>query len=221
MNTIGVLGGMSAESTAIYYKLFNDEVRRRLGGLHSAELLIRSIDFAPVAAMQAEGQWEDAGALLARHALSLERAGAGLIVLATNTMHKIVDHITAAVSVPVVHIADATARALVAQGHRRPGLMATRFTMEDDFYIGRLREGFGLAPIVPDAPDRALTHAIIYDELCQGIVRDTSRKIYEGIARRIADAGADSLILGCTEVGLLLDAGNVPVPVFRLHWISP
>lgn len=214
MKLIGVLGGMSAESTAIYYKLFNDQVRARLGGLHSAELLLRSVDFAPIADLQAKGRWEDAGVLLAKRAEELERAGAELLVLATNTMHKVIGHIERAVRVPVVHIADATGSAIQAAGHKRPGLMATRFTMEDSFYVGRLGEKFGLDALVPDAADRAETHRIIYEELCQGVIRDASRHAFVAIAKRLHDSGADSLILGCTEVGLLLGADNVEVPIF-------
>lgn len=214
MKLIGVLGGMSAESTAIYYNLFNSRVRERLGGLHSAELLIRSVDFAPIAEMQAQGAWAEAGERLAAHAAQLERAGAQMIVLATNTMHKVIGHIERTVSVPVVHIADATGAAIKAAGHRRPGLMATRFTMEDSFYVGRLGEQFGLEAVVPREADRAETHRIIYAELCQGIIEDASRDAYVAIAERLVESGADCLILGCTEVGLLLDKTNVSVPVF-------
>jgi aspartate racemase len=214
MRTIGLLGGMSAESTALYYDRLNAEVRQRLGGLHSADVLIWSVDFAPVAAMEAAGHWEEPGAFLASLARRLEGAGAEVIVLATNTMHKVVGAIEAAVRVSVIHIADATGERIRAAGLNHPGLMATAFTMEQDFYIGRLRDRFGLDVIVPVEPDRWRTHAIIYDELCRGVVRPESQRAYEEIAARLAAAGADSLILGCTEVGLLLDRTNVPVPVF-------
>lgn len=214
MKLIGVLGGMSAASTAVYYDLFNRKVRMLRGGLHSADLLLRSVDFAPVAEMQARGDWEGAGIYLAQLSRQLEQAGAEVIVLATNTMHKVIGHIEAAVTVPVVHIADATAAAIAQAGLRRPGLMATRFTMEDDFYIGRLRSRFGLDPIVPSMDDRKETHRIIYEELCRGEIRDGSRQTYVAIAERLAKAGADCLILGCTEVGLLLSTNNVVLPVF-------
>lgn len=211
---IGVIGGMSAESTALYYARLNAEVRAQLGGLHSAELLVRSLDFAPIAALQAAGRWDEAGAILAGAARQLERGGADILVLATNTMHKVIGAIEAATSLPVIHIADATGAEIRAAGLTRPGLMATAFTMDDDFYVGRLRERFGLDVVLPDAMDRRRVHAIIYDELCQGIVRAESCAEYEAIGRRLVAAGADSLILGCTEVGLLLDQTNVAVPVF-------
>ena len=219
MRTIGIIGGMSCESTALYYDRLNKEARRRLGGLHSAELLIWSLDFAPVAALQAEGRWEEAGDRLAEIAHRLERAGAEILLIATNTMHKVADRVAAAVDIPLVHIADATAHAVRAAGLSRPGLMATRFTMEQDFYVGRL-ETFGLQVVVPDDHDRAETHRIIYDELCRGEIRPQSRQAYEEIAKRLAGRGADCLILGCTEVGLLLDEANAPIPVFdttRIH----
>lgn len=213
MKTIGILGGMSAASTALYYKRLNDETRRRLGGLHSAELLVRSLDFAVVEDMQARGDWDAAGALLAREAQALARGGAQLLILATNTMHKLADRMTDGLPIPFLHIADATAQAILEAGHQRPGLMATAYTMEQDFYTGRLRAA-GLTPVLPDAADRAETHRIIYEELCKDITRPESRAAYEAIARRLAEAGADCLILGCTEVGMLLGAENVPVPVF-------
>lgn len=214
MKTIGILGGMSAESTQIYYRLANEKVRARLGGLHSADLLIRSVDFKPIADLQANGAWEEAGHLLATEAQKLEAGGADMLLLATNTMHKVIKPIAHAVSLPVIHVADATAEAIKAARFTRPGLMATRFTMEDDFYTGRLRQRYVLDPIVPEAEDRKTTHRIIYEELCQGIVREESRETYRAIAGRLAAAGADCLILGCTEVGMLLNAGNVDLPVF-------
>ncbi|GMG82709.1 aspartate/glutamate racemase family protein [Paralimibaculum aggregatum] len=213
MRTIGILGGMSAASTQIYYAELCRLTRERLGGLHSPELLIRSLDFAPVADLQAAGDWDRAGALLNAEAKALERAGAGLLLLATNTMHKLAGPMMQGVGVPLVHIADATAAAIRAGGLSAPGLMATAFTMEQEFYTGRLRAA-GLAPVLPDAADRAETHRIIYEELCREVVSARSRAAFEAIAARLAAAGADSLILGCTEVGMLLDAGNVPVPVF-------
>ncbi len=213
MTPIGILGGMSWASTALYYERLNREAQRRLGGLHSAEILLRSVDFAPIAEMQTAGDWEAAGARLAVEAQALERAGAGLLLLATNTMHKAAGPIAAALTIPFLHIADATAAAIRAAGHTRPGLMATAYTMEQDFYTGRLA-AHGLAPLVPEAGDRATTHRIIYDELCRGQIRAESRAAYEAIAGRLAARGADGLILGCTEVGLLLSEANSPLPVF-------
>lgn len=213
MKTIGILGGMSAASTALYYDRLNAGARARLGGLHSASLLIRSLDFAGVAALQEAGDWDAAGALLQREALGLESAGADLLVLASNTMHKVADRMVRDLRIPFLHIADATAAAVLAAGHARPGLLATAYTMEQAFYTDRLR-ALGLDPVVPGAEDRATVHRIIYDELCKGIVTDTSRAACEGVARRLAGAGADSLILGCTEVGMLLGAANAALPVF-------
>ncbi|SIO52136.1 aspartate racemase [Rhodovulum sp. ES.010] len=213
MKTIGILGGMSAASTALYCEALNRGARERLGGLHSAELLIRSLDFAVVERMQEEGDWAAAGHLLSREARALEAGGAELLILATNTMHKLADQMMAGVAIPFLHIADATAAAIRTAGLSKPGLMATAYTMEQTFYTDRLRAA-GLTPMLPGPEDRAETHRIIYDELCRDVIRDESRAAYEGIAMRLAKRGADCLILGCTEVGLLLNAGNVPVPVF-------
>jgi len=219
VKTIGILGGMSAASTALYYEALNRGARDRLGGLHSAQLLIRSLDFAVIEEMQAAGDWAGAGRLLNREARALQAGGAELLILATNTMHKLAGPMLEGVSIPFLHIADATAAAIGAAGLARPGLMATAYTMEQTFYTDRLRAA-GLTPMLPGPEDRAATHRIIYEELCRDIVREESRAAYEGIAMRLAKRGADCLILGCTEVGLLLDAGNVPVPVFdttRIH----
>ena len=213
MKTIGILGGMSAASTQTYYRELCRLIRERLGGLHSPELLIRSLDFAVIEAAQAAGDWDGAGRILNREALALERGGADFIVLATNTMHKVADQMMQGVGIPLLHIADATAAAINRQGLKRPGLMATAFTMEQDFYTARLRAA-GLEPVIPDATDRAETHRIIYEELCKEVVKPESEQAYRGIASRLVDRGADCLILGCTEVGMLLNAGNVSVPVF-------
>jgi aspartate racemase len=213
MKTIGILGGMSCESTALYYARLNAGTRARLGGLHSADCLIRSLDFAEVEALQTAGDWDGAGAMLADAAKALEAGGAELLILATNTMHKVAGPIESAISIPFVHIADATAAALHAAGCKRPGLMATAYTMEQAFYLWRLRAA-GLNPIVPGTADRAETHRIIYEELCRGDIHDASRAAYVAIAGRLRDAGADGLILGCTEVGMLLSAANSPLPVF-------
>ena len=214
MKVIGLIGGMSCESTAHYYKRLNDRVRAQLGGLHSAEILMWSVDFAPVAQMQDENRWQEAGAYLAGIARRLEQAGAEVLVLATNTMHQVADTVQASTSIPLIHIADATAEKIQTAGKRKPAILATRFTMEQDFYTGRLREKFGLDVVVPDEADRALVHQIIYDELCIGRVTETSRQAFVHVARRLAKQGADSLILGCTEVGMLLDESNAPLPIF-------
>lgn len=213
MKTIGILGGMSAASTQLYYKRLCDQTRTRLGGLHSPELLIRSLDFARIETLQAKGDWQTAGAILNHEALALESGGAELLILATNTMHKLAAELTCGLTIPFLHIADATAGAIHAAGFKRPGLMATAYTMEQDFYTGRLRDA-GLKTILPNASDRAETHRIIYDELCKDITTDHSRKTYVDIASRLADQGADCLILGCTEVGMLLSQSNSPLPVF-------
>jgi aspartate racemase len=214
MKVIGLIGGMSCESTAHYYARLNERARAALGGLHSAEILMWSVDFAPIAQMQADGRWQEAGAQLAGIARRLEAAGADVIVLATNTMHKVADTIEAAVSIPFLHIADATALKIHEAGMRKPAIMATRFTMEQDFYTGRLRDKFGLECLVPDEAERALVHQIIYDELCVGRVSETSRQAFVDVARLLAEEGADCLVLGCTEVGMLLDERNAPLPIF-------
>ena len=213
MKTIGILGGMSAASTQIYYRELCNRTRERLGGLHSPELLIRSLDFARIEALQVAGEWEQAGAILNREAMALERGGADFIVLATNTMHRLASQMMQDVTIPLLHIADATAARISERGLRAPGLMATAFTMEQSFYTDRLVAA-GLAPIIPDAEDRAETHRIIYEELCRDIVTEESEARYAAIARRLVERGVDCLILGCTEVGMLLNQGNVPVPVF-------
>lgn len=213
MQTIGILGGMSAASTQIYYRKMCELVRQRLGGLHSPELLIRSLDFATIEQLQASGQWDEAGAILNAEAKALERGGADFIVLATNTMHKLAGQMMDGVSIPLLHIADATAERIRQAGLRAPGLMATAFTMEQPFYLDRLRAA-SLQPVVPEAADRAEVHRIIYEELCKDIATSASRAVYEGIAQRLAQNGADCVILGCTEVGMLLNQENVSFPVF-------
>ena len=213
MKTIGIIGGMSCESTALYYDRLNAEARRRLGGLHSAECVIWSVDFDRIERLQAAGDWDRAGTELSRIAVALEHAGADVLIIATNTMHKVADMVRHATRVPLIHIAEATAAAIARAGHRRPGLMAAAYTMEQNFYVGALKVA-GLKPVIPEADDRAETHRVIYEELCRGIVRDESRAAYEAIAARLIGRGADCLILGCTEVGILLNQGNVAAPVF-------
>ena len=215
MRTIGILGGMSAASTSLYCNTLHQIVRSRLGGLHSASLLVRSVDFAPIAAMQAAGEWERAGDVLNAEARLLERGGADLLLLATNTMHSVADRVTAGVGIDFLHIADATAAAIARGGHAAPGLLATQYTMEGSFYTDRLRAApYDLKPLIPSDADRALVHGIIYDELCKDMVRDESRQAFEGVASRLGDAGADCIILGCTEIGMLLGTENVSLPVF-------
>jgi aspartate racemase len=213
VRTIGILGGMSAASTQVYYRELCQLTRARLGGLHSPELLIRSLDFAKIEALQMNGEWAAAGDILNNEAKALERGGAQLIILATNTMHKLADQMMVGVNAPFIHIADATAKAINEKGLSRPGLMATAFTMQQTFYTERLIAA-GLTPVLPDAADQAETHRIIFQELCKDIRSADSAATYIAIANRLADAGADSLILGCTEVGMLLNQGNVAKPVF-------
>lgn len=223
MRTIGMIGGMSWESSAEYYRLVNEAVKERLGGLHSARSVLLTVDFAEIEAMQHEGRWDEAGARLAEAAQSLERAGADCVVLCTNTMHKVADTITAALRVPFIHIADATAAAIQARGLRRIGLLGTRFTMEEAFYKGRLADRHGLQVLVPEAADRALVNRVIYDELCLGQVRDASRASYRAIMARLAAQGAEGIILGCTEITLLVSQADSAVPLFdttRLHALA-
>ncbi|RNL77799.1 aspartate/glutamate racemase family protein [Nocardioides marmorisolisilvae] len=219
MKRIGLLGGMSWESSAEYYRLVNELVRDRLGGLHSADCLLRSVDFATVEELQVSGRWVEAGAMLADAARQLEAAGAEVIVLCTNTMHKVADAIEEAVGIPLLHLADATAAAATAARLTQVGLLGTAFTMEQDFYRDRLA-GHGLEVLVPDAEDRALVHRVIYDELCLGIVKDESRAAYVEVIGRLVAAGCEGVILGCTEIELLIGQDDSPVPVLpttRLH----
>jgi aspartate racemase len=212
---------MSWESSAEYYRFVNEEVRARCGGLHSADCLLRSVDFTDIEPLQRGGRWDEAAALLAAEARLLVTAGAELLVLCTNTMHKVAEAVSAAVvDVPFVHIADATAEAVIARQLRTVGLLATAYTMEQDFYIGRLRETHGLNVLVPRAKDRRIVHDVIYDELCVGLVRDSSREEYRRIMLELSNRGAQGILLGCTEIDLLVGPTDAPVPVFdttRLH----
>ncbi len=220
MKRIGLLGGMSWESSSEYYRFVNEEVRDRLGGLHSADCVLRSVDFAGVEELQRTGRWDEAGDVLAAEARALVGAGAELIVLCTNTMHKVADAITAAIDVPFVHIADTTADAVRAAGMTTVGLLATAYTMEQDFYVGRLRDVHGLEVLVPGADDRRIVHDVIYQELCLGVVDAGSREAYRRIMRDLAGRGAECVLLGCTEIDLLVGPPDSPVPVFdttRLH----
>ena len=223
VKVIGLLGGMSWESSALYYQLVNQEVRERLGGTHSAECVMWSFDFHRVEALQAADDWSGAADLLGTTAQRLEQAGAELLVLCTNTMHEVADEISAAITIPLIHIADATADAVRAAGGERVALLGTRYTMERDFYRGRLESRHGLNVVVPDEPDRSEIHRIIYDELVRGIVVDRSRQRYEAIIDRLVDRGAEGVILGCTEIELLVDPMDDRWPLFpttKLHALA-
>ncbi|WP_103106650.1 aspartate/glutamate racemase family protein [Brevibacillus reuszeri] len=214
MKTIGLIGGMSWESSLVYYRLLNEEVKARLGGLHSAKCVLYSVDFAEIERLQREARWDEAGQEMAKAARSLEAAGADLIVLCTNTMHKLTYAIEEATKLPFLHIADATAAAILENGHKRVALLATRFTMEQDFYTGRLRDVHGLKVLLPDEAERNSVHEIIYHELCVGVIREESKQRYVQIIERLVEQGAEAVILGCTEIGLLISAEDSPVPVF-------
>ncbi|RYC33863.1 aspartate/glutamate racemase family protein [Lichenibacterium minor] len=214
MKTIGLIGGMSWESTLVYYRLLNEGVRARRGALHSADVLLHSLDFEAVVRLQKAGRWDEAGALLGRAGAGLARAGADCLLICTNTMHLVSGAVERAGGVPLIDIIAETGRAVASAGCRRPLLLATRYTMEHGFYADRMRDAAGIDPMVPDAEDRALVHGIIFDELCQGIVRDASRaRLMEAIGRGVA-RGADGVILGCTEICLLLDPDRLPVRGF-------
>jgi aspartate racemase len=220
MKRIGLLGGMSWESSAEYYRLLNEETRARLGGLHSADCILRSVDFAEIEEMQDAGAWTDAGKRLAAEAATLTGAGAELLLLCTNTMHKVADAITSAVDTPLLHIADATADVIRSTGLSTIGLLGTAYTMEQDFYVGRLRARHGLNVLVPQAEDRRRIHDIIYDELCLGVIDDQSHGLFMSVMVDLVERGAEGIVLGCTEIGLLVGSGDATVPVFdttRLH----
>jgi aspartate racemase len=214
MKTIGLLGGMSWESTVPYYRIINETVKENLGGLHSAKLVLYSVDFHEIERLQHAGDWEEAGRVLARAAQALRAAGADFIVVCTNTMHKVADAIEAAAGIPVFHIADPTAEEIRRHGLKVVGLIGTRFTMEQEFYKGRLRERHGIQSLIPDEADRDVVHKVIYEELCLGIVRDESRHAYRDIIQRLVDRGAQGIILGCTEIAMLVWPEDSSVPVF-------
>jgi aspartate racemase len=220
MKRIGLLGGMSWESSIEYYRLVNEIARERFGGLHSADCLLRSVDFAEIEVLQREDRWDEAAERLAGEARALVAGGAELLVLCTNTMHKVADAVAGAVDIPFVHIADTTAHAVRAARLDTVGLLATGYTMEQDFYVGRLRDMHGLEVLVPEGQDRRIVHDVIYEELCVGVVDDGSRAEYRRIMRALADRGAQGILLGCTEIDLLVGPQDSPVPVFdttRLH----
>ncbi|MFM5383678.1 aspartate/glutamate racemase family protein [Aeromonas veronii] len=214
MKCIGLLGGMSWESTVSYYQALNRGVRAQLGGLHSARVLLNSVDFAGIERLQHAGDWPATARLLAAEARKLQDGGADFLLIGTNTMHKVAPEIEAAIDIPLLHIADATAAKLRADGITRVGLLGTRFTMEQDFYKGRLQERFGLAVLVPDEAERERVHRIIYDELCLGEIRESSRAEYLAIIEGLAAAGAEAVILGCTEIALLVGDARAAVPLY-------
>ena len=213
MKTIGLLGGMSWESTQTYYRLINEGVKSRLGGLHSAKLVLYSVDFAEIEALQHQGDWPATARILSGAALSLENAGADFLMIGTNTMHKVAPEIEEAINIPLLHIADATAKVLTQDHIQRVGLLGTRFTMEQAFYRERL-EAAGIEVVTPDAPQRAEVHRVIYEELCQGRIEESSRGEYVRVVQALVEQGAEGVILGCTEIGLLLRAQDCAVPLF-------
>ena len=220
MKTIGLLGGMSWESTIPYYRIINEAVKERLGGLHSAKLVLYSVDFQEIELLQQSGAWDEAGHLLAKAASALQAAGADFIVLCTNTMHKVLPTLESAVSIPLLHIADATAEEIKRAGVRKVGLLGTRFTMEQEFYKDRLRDKHGLDVLIPNDADRVTAHRIIYEELCQGKVLDDSREQYRRIIRSLIGRGVEGILLGCTEISILVRPEDSSVPLFdttRIH----
>jgi aspartate racemase len=223
MKTIGLIGGMSWESSLEYYRIINETVKAKLGGFHSAQSLMYSVDFAEIETLQHQGRWAEAGAMLAEAAQRLEHGGADCIVLCTNTMHLVADAINAAVAIPFLHIADPTAEAIRGNGLRTIGLLGTRFTMEHEFYKGRLSRQHELHVLVPDELDRAIIHRVIYEELVLGILKPESKAQYLHIMQRLQEAGAEGIILGCTEIGLLIKAADTNLPLFdttKLHALA-
>lgn len=220
MKTIGLIGGMSWESSIEYYRIINEYTKSKLGGLHSAKSVMYSVDFAEIETLQHQNRWDEAADAMVAAAQSVERAGADLVVLCTNTMHKLADVIEANIDIPFLHIADATAARIKAQGIQKIGLLGTKFTMEQDFYRGRLVDLHGLDVVVPDADARDVVHQVIYDELCLGIIKPESKRQYVEIMQQLVDAGAEGIIAGCTEIELLVDENDTTVPLFpttRIH----
>ena len=220
MKTIGMIGGMSWESSLEYYRIINEAVKERLGDLHSAKCLMVSVDFAEIEVLQREGRWDDATQAMIEAARAVEAGGADFLIICTNTMHKMADEVQASITIPLLHIADATAEAIQAHGYRRIGLLGTRFTMEQDFYRGRLEDKYGLDVHIPESADREIVHRIIYDELVLGKIEPASKKEYLRIIAALAQAGAEGIILGCTEIGLLVSQADCSLPLFdttRLH----
>lgn len=214
MRTIGLLGGMSWESTESYYRALNDGVKQALGGFHSAKIAMVSVDFAEIETLQRDGRWDAAGEALAAAARQIERAGADFLLIATNTMHKVAPQVEAAIDIPLLHIADATAESLVADGITRVGLLGTRFTMEQDFYKQRLSEHYGIDVIVPDDTQREHVHRVIFEELCLGRIEPASREAFLAVIDALHARGAQAVILGCTEIAMLIKATDTQVPLY-------
>ncbi|MHA2879194.1 aspartate/glutamate racemase family protein [Vibrio campbellii] len=214
MKTIGLIGGMSWESTAQYYQIINREVKARLGGLHSGKVCLYSVDFAEIETLQHQGRWDDTAIILAQAAKSVEAGGADFILICTNTMHKVADQIQQVVNVPLIHIADTTAEKLVSDGIKKVGLLGTRFTMEQDFYKQRLIDKFGVDVFVPGSDDQTIIHNVIYNELCKGEVRDDSRQHYLAIIEKLVEQGAEAVILGCTEIAMLVEPHHIDVKLY-------
>jgi len=220
VKTIGLIGGMSWESSIEYYRIINETVKAKLGGLHSAQSIMYSVDFAEIEALQHQDRWQEAAQLLVAAAQRVEQGGADFVVLCTNTMHKLADDIQASIQIPLLHIADATAEKIKSQSIKKVGLLGTHFTMEHEFYRGRLTQQHGLEVITPDLTERTMIHRVIYDELCLGIISSESRSCYIDVMNRLIQAGAEGLILGCTEIELLIHSQDSPVPLFpttRIH----
>ena len=219
MKTIGLIGGLSWESSIEYYRIINQESQKRLGGLHSAKCLMYSFDFADIETLQMAGDWQAAARRMIQAARQLQRGGADCIVICSNTMHKMADDIQAAVDLPLIHIADATAKVIAAAGFQHIALLGTRFTMEQDFYKGRMRDRFGLNILIPDDDGRAAVHRIIYDELVRGEIKASSRRRYQAVIENLRAAGAQAVILGCTEISLLIGPEDSPIPSFDTTWL--
>jgi aspartate racemase len=220
MRTIGLIGGMSWESTETYYRILNEEVRTKLGGLHSVKCLLYSFDFAEIEALQKQARWKESGWLMIGIAQGLERAGAECIVICTNTMHKLAEDVQKQINIPILHIADATAKKVKEHGLNKVGLLGTRFTMEEDFYQGRLARTYGLEVVIPKLEERDIIHNVIYDELCLGEIRPDSKAKFMAIMQSLVKNGAEGIILGCTEIGLLVKQEDSQVPLFdttRIH----
>ncbi|MBL4660832.1 MAG: aspartate/glutamate racemase family protein [Alcanivoracaceae bacterium] len=219
MKTIGLLGGMSWKSTLWYYQALNEGIKKKLGGLHSAKIILHSVDFAVIEELQMKGDWTGAAKILAQAAIGVEKAGADFLLICTNTMHLVAPEIQREITIPLLHIADATAKNLIAQGIKKVGLLGTAFTMEQDFYKGRLENNHGLKVIIPNKEDRDIVHQVIYDELCLGQIKDNSKQQYLRIIQQLADQGAKGVILGCTEIGLLVKQEDTKVKLFDTTFI--
>ena len=219
MKTIGLIGGLSWESSIEYYRIINQESQKRLGGLHSAKCLMYSFDFADIETLQMAGDWQAAAQRMIQAARQLQRGGADCIVICSNTMHKMADDVQAAVDLPLIHIADATAKVIAADGFQHIALLGTRFTMEQDFYKGRMRDRFGLNILIPDDDGRAAVHRIIYDELVRGEIKASSRRRYQAVIENLRAGGAQAVILGCTEISLLIGPKDSPIPSFDTTWL--